>query len=410
MCAAALPWRRAERVGNPMTARSIFLAPPGAKVPLRALTGLRFFAALHVLTYHALFTFSHEGTEKLAAGPFRSFLVSDFDVNFFFVLSGFILAYADIDLETNRMRRSARRFWRARFARIYPLHVVGISLALPLFVLGSREHHASNAAITREGVREVAIALALLQAWMPSHLFDLNGPAWALSVEAFFYACFPLIVRAMGGLRGFHLLIVGTLAWLAAIGPALLLHPNAAGGFPHDDLSAYVLFHPLARLPDFVVGIATGLFLVDRLQRRKRIFKHPDGVAAASAIAVALVLTQFDRIIPIELVRNGLIDPIWILVLLALASRGDDARGLGSGVWWTLGRASFALYVIHKPVYFWLERATHLRQAPSAGYFVAYVVFSIGLSLGLWRFLEEPLRRWIVARGASEERAVVRLP
>ena len=146
-----------------MTVRSIFLAPPGAKVPLRALTGLRFFAALHVLTYHALFTFSRAATEKLAPGALRSFLASDFDVNFFFVLSGFILAYADIDRETNRMRRSALRFWRARFARIYPLHVVGISLALPLFVLGSREHHAANAAIAREGARRRAKARGRLR-------------------------------------------------------------------------------------------------------------------------------------------------------------------------------------------------------------------------------------------------------
>ena len=169
---------------------------------LRALTGLRFVAAFHVLVFHALFTFSRASLRMpiLAPGPLRSLVSSGYvGVNLFFVLSGFVLAYAYV--EDGKMTTSAGRFWRARFARIYPMHLIGVLLALPLFVLGSLANHVQGVAIAKEGAKELALSALLVQAWVPAHVLDLNGPSWSLSVEAFFYALFPLLVRLFGRLR-----------------------------------------------------------------------------------------------------------------------------------------------------------------------------------------------------------------
>ena len=45
--------------------------------------------------------------------------------------------------------------------------------------------------------KEVALSAGLVQAWVPEHALDLNGPAWSLSVEAFFYAALHFMVYAV---------------------------------------------------------------------------------------------------------------------------------------------------------------------------------------------------------------------
>ncbi len=162
---------------------------PTKSPELRALSGLRFVAAFHVLVFHTLFTFSRASV-LLPLGPLRSLLGSGYvGVNLFFVLSGFVLAYAYVSPDDGTMTTTAGRFWRARFARIYPLHLLGLLLALPLFALGSSANHATTSAIALEGAKELALCALLVQAWVPAHVFDLNGPAWSLSVEVFSTPC-----------------------------------------------------------------------------------------------------------------------------------------------------------------------------------------------------------------------------
>ena len=155
---------------------------------LRGLTGLRFVAALHVLLYHAVFTFSRASVH-LPVGPVRALVGSGYvSVGLFFVLSGFVLAYAYTRDGRGEMTATVGRFYRARLARIYPLHLLGLFAALPLFALGSLENHVDSATVVKEGARQLGICALLAQAWIPSHVFDLNGPAWSLSASSHFAA------------------------------------------------------------------------------------------------------------------------------------------------------------------------------------------------------------------------------
>src|SRR5262245_7472899 len=88
---------------------------------LDALTALRFFAAAAVVIHHSRGLFLPQ-----ALG---GWLLAKFGVSFFFVLSGFILVHVYPELPTGR---SVVRFWMARVARLWPLHLVSIGL---LFVL-----------------------------------------------------------------------------------------------------------------------------------------------------------------------------------------------------------------------------------------------------------------------------------
>ena len=76
-----------------------------------ALTSLRFFAALHVFVFH-MYAMQIANTSGWAR---QISSIGYVGVSFFFVLSGFILVYTYADRPI-----SAREFWRARFARIYP--------------------------------------------------------------------------------------------------------------------------------------------------------------------------------------------------------------------------------------------------------------------------------------------------
>jgi peptidoglycan/LPS O-acetylase OafA/YrhL len=141
---------------------------------LRRLTSLRWFAALAVFADHAV---------SSGHGSSRWFVLGDAGVSFFFVLSGVVLAWSA------RPGDTARRFWRRRFARIYPATLVsGVAAGLLIWagwVYGSLR---GFAAVTH---------LFLIQAWWPSGqnpVYAYNGVAWSLSCEAFFYLLFPLLL------------------------------------------------------------------------------------------------------------------------------------------------------------------------------------------------------------------------
>src|ERR1700728_4626085 len=121
---------------------------------LRALTGIRFFAAFSVVIFHSRiggYFFEH-GHYAMAYFFMSGYLA----VPLFFLLSGFILAYT----YKGQMERPGdfRRFWEARFARIWPVYAVSLLLSsVPSFPAPSPG---------------VALAtLCMVQAWNP---FDLG--------------------------------------------------------------------------------------------------------------------------------------------------------------------------------------------------------------------------------------------
>lgn len=68
-----------------------------------------------------------------------------------------------------------------------------------------------------------------------------------------------------------------------------------------------------------------------------------------------------------------------------------------------LGEASYALYILHSPLYFYLRMADHqsglgLAVSSVGTFFAGYVVVSIGVSIGVFLWMEEPARRWLRTR------------
>lgn len=128
---------------------------------LDALTGLRFFAALHVVLFHFARPVLDPAPEWL-----RSLVGSGYSaVGVFFVLSGFVLAWNYLDTD-GRMETGTRAFLAARVARVYPVYLLTFLLSAPPTVLASVVDNGWKVAVMKLAVAAVA-ALTLLQAWTP---------------------------------------------------------------------------------------------------------------------------------------------------------------------------------------------------------------------------------------------------
>lgn len=385
---------------------------------LPALTSLRFFAAMYVVVHHlinmALLHRDGADADRSATWYLAWGTQGHVGVTFFFVLSGFILAwcyhraFATVDTATRTARR--RRFWLARVARVWPLHAATFLAFVPLALLDTGISPAGALTTAWQGIANVA----LLHAWVPfggpDGLADtFNAPSWTLSVEACFYLLFPvlaslLVQRLRWGIAQLALLVAGSWLALGALGWAL-------AGAGHGDWIMRVL--PLSRIPDFVVGVALGLIVVQHLQRAvllerparparaSRAWTVLEALALAAACASPLVwaLAASDAL-PATLGTSWFHLPAIAAAILVVAlERGAISRrvlALRPLVW--LGEVSYALYLVHLFLVLAAFRSGLYGILGAWGASLLLVAASIALAGVVHERFEKPARARIVRR------------
>jgi peptidoglycan/LPS O-acetylase OafA/YrhL len=357
------------------------VASTPARPPARldALTGLRFWFAFFVVVHHSLQHWFGPGVYPVADFGYIG-------VDFFFVLSGFVLTWSW------RPEVPARRFWWNRVARIWPLHLTTLALAV-LFVADEIHH---------PGVLGTIANLLLVQAWVPDdHVyFGYNAVAWSLSCEVFFYLAFPWLVRALDRLTARQ-----RIRLVAAVVAALVVYPGvfsltlAPRDFSGWEWTTYVL--PLWRLGEFVVGIVAALALRDGWRPRVRGWQAlvGAGLLAGALLAVGLARGHLPNRPLVEV--TGMLVVAGVIVAIA----GDELRGrrrvLASRLSVELGAASYALYLCHALAYGWVVApwpgvGSGVLRA-SAGW-SAYVAATLAVALVLHHAVEVPCERWLRRR------------
>lgn len=379
------------------------------KPHLRALTGLRFLAALHVVLMHRALQYlgwAPTWTRNVAAAGYTG-------VSLFFVLSGFVLAYTYLE-PGERQSIERRRFWAARFARVYPVYLVSLLVALPAFAgLALLRGGADLGPETSPG--KIALTtLTLTQSWSWTTVWQWNSPGWSLSAEAFFYAAFPLIVPALlRYARGRLLRAAGVLWLLALLPPALYLLTHADGGTAasRDPTLMSIKFHPVLRIPEFVMGVVLGKLFLDRSAAPSS--SPAPRWAAETAAGAILLLLAASPALPFVLLHNGLLAPLFGLLIFGLAGgRGPLARMLSHPGLVLLGEASYALYLLHQPLWLWVTSLGHvnpLARQPT-GFFVGYIVITLVASIAVLQLVEKPSRKVLRKRlhpGVNEPPAAV---
>lgn len=364
---------------------------------LPALTGLRFLAALHVVAFHVT---PREGRP----GWLGAFLDNGpASVTLFFILSGFVLAQAYLG-EGAPGQVPRRAFWAARFARVYPVYLLGLVLEAPAFLQFVLRQEGGLTGDALQRVLGVGAAVfSLTQAWVPSAACAWNCPGWSLSVEAFFYLLFPWVAVPVarlgpGRLRWALLALVVASAlpggvWLLGNG---WLAGDAAARETWLRVSEY---SPLLKLPQFLLGVVLGRAFILR-----RAGGRPGGggvVASCVAAGGALALLWMPWQGSAWALRDLLLTPVFAWLLWTLASgRGPLAALLSRAAMVRLGEASYALYILHIPLAFYsraLERVSGLGlelRAPWVYCALAITSFVL-VSLAVFTWAEEPARRWL---------------
>lgn len=341
------------------------------------LTALRGIAALCVVLFHySVGSFPNLHPTDLTFFFGKSYLF----VDLFFALSGFILMHVyGRSFADGPSAAKLGPFLRARFARLYPLHLVvlGGFVLLELVKLavdrsGLDAFGGSHTLATLPG------SLLLLNAAGIYDTITWNGPSWSISAEWIVGLAFPLLVPVVARLRpaGLLLLYVATLVGFALLsaGPQLDLDLTSDWGVPRCFL-----------------GFIGGMILHRVWQNGAPGWMATD--IAALTVAAAIVLAMHLNM------RGVFVVPLFGLLILCLAQNTARAgRALGSRLMIFLGDISYAVYLAQMllldSVHLGWRLATG-HELKDAGFSAAQSVAVIAAMVAALLPLAVLLHRWV---------------
>jgi peptidoglycan/LPS O-acetylase OafA/YrhL len=355
------------------------MTPVPTPPDLRALTTLRFLAALWVVLYTA-WPYLDVGFVPVAVT--KGYL----GVETFFILSGFILSHVYLEAAGEKRFRYGGFLW-ARIARVYPLHLV------TLFGMVGLGLAAGVAGLSIDGSltdwRSLPANLTLTHAWGLAPGSAFNHPSWSISAEWAAYLGFPAFAFVAWRLRDRPVLAT-VLAAALALGLYAAFEPLAG----YSLTEATFRWGALRIVPCFALGCA--LYLVHR--RGGVPFAGPVALISGLAVLVSASLGLWDAFT--VLAAGGLI--------LGLGSL-DNARAgvLGSQAGVYLGEISYSIYMVCAPVLLLLTNvAARLTGVDDKRFhIIVWLVMVAAIpaaAMLTYHLVERPARK--VMRGWSDRR------
>ena len=386
-------------------ANNVYLA---SKPRYEILDGLRGVAALLVVLFHCFETYIPQlGTQVINHGYLA--------VDFFFVLSGFVIGYAYDDRWSSM---TTWGFFKRRLVRLHPMVVAGTVIGAALFFFGEYEGFPLISKCSGwmfalcfvMGIFMIPCGPGLdIRGWGETNSF--NGPNWSLTYEyignilyAFVFRRLPKVVLAvLCALCAFFTLDL-TLGW-----DVFGFFPEAKfdviGGWSLTGDQLYVGFSRL--LYPFLCGL-----LISRILPSHRTEANPSGSPLHVrggfwwASLLLIVLFSVPQICGHSCWQDGLYQAVAIIVcfplivLLGAGSRTTDA--FSTRVCKTLGELSYPLYITHYPVMY--MQMAWVGNHPSAPLWqhimlnVGVVVISVLLAWCVYKTYDLPVRKWLTEK------------
>lgn len=338
---------------------------------IRPLTGLRWIAALFVYLSHTV------GDNNLPPSLLK-FTENGYNgVTIFFVLSAFILT---VNYHGRLNLRNTHRYLTARAARILPIYYTVLVFVLLQTKLTGGEFPSWSWK-----------HLLLIQVWDTNIgvSMGLNGPAWSIGVEVFFYFIFPFLLMLFSKM----LKSLGTSGLLTVIGIGLtaLFYFKFRNGETHKMLYR----QPLTRIGDFVYGIGlAGIYLSVPRVRKIQILASVMAYISIASIVCMMYLTSPQTAISWDLQYAF---PAGLLILgLAVNRTSYLSRLLSSKVLVQLGEISFTFYLIHKVLPF--DNYLKNTSLYAVVYYLLNIAILCGISYSLYQLVEKPSRKFLNSR------------
>lgn len=371
------------------------------------LDGLRGVAALIVVAFHLFETYSR--------GPMYQILNHGYlAVDFFFVLSGFVIGYA-YDDRWDKM--SMWGFFKRRLIRLQPMVILGSIIGALVFYFGASQMFAQ---IIETPWWMVVISLVLACMMLPvppgmdirgwQEMNALNGASWSLTWEYLANILYATVIRRMSVPVLSVFVVISaylTLDIVFNIDTFALLEGRSAemhtliGGW---SLTPTQLYIGLSRLCfPFFCGL-----LMFRLGKR---ISLRGGFWWCSAVIVAILVIPCLGV-PDSRWADGIYNAVAVIVLFPLlvitgaGSKMTDRKTIAACKW--LGAISYPLYITHFPwVYMQMAWAEAHPDAPVGTHiFVAVSVLIIAISIAYasMKLYDEPIREWLKRRFLAEKR------
>ena len=338
---------------------------------LRALTSVRGVAAWMVVLYHIRLTI-----DGLPPFWLHIFAKGYLAVDFFFLLSGFVIWLSWGDRLRAEGWRGVPAFLHKRVARIWPLHLVvlggAVLLALALAVTGRHDP-------AEFPFHELPLHILLLQNWGFIDKLTWNDPAWSISCELAAYLLFPLLVRAVDW-RALP-------SWLVALAAASFLVILAAATAHLPTLGHDIAHYGVIRcLTEFAAGSALCALWLR--------WRAAPALPATLAFAFAgVMLAGWAAGLPEQLA----IPFAFAALLLGLAlTSGMRGNPLDWAPLHYLGEISYATYLSHFMLFVVFKLVfvsdAHVVHPALIALYLAMVLAS---SVALYHLVERPAQKWV---------------
>jgi len=369
------------------------------KTYLSSLTSLRGIAALLVILLHVnFFCFALAPWDS----PFDLFIQKGYLwVDFFFLLSGFIMMHVYSESFGESIRKNFKQFMRSRFARIYPLHLFSFLCMVAFFFWYRANFTLYPADYTNTfNVQTIWTNLLLLHSMGLNGNLSWNSASWSISVEWWMYVVFPFLLIPFRKLTDWKKIFIffGVISGYFFIIYYLYPLSAAASGAPSSSIKDTLDVTYNYGFVRCFFGFLFGMLLYELYRvgwGRKYLNKNITWLLTMAIVVIVMTFSMPD-FIPIIAFSA--------IILASVYTEGIGKKLLNLKPLVYLGDISYSLYLMHLPIMFFLLNYLRVKKFPEVQlenpswqtawlYTLVYLAIVIFVSTLTYYFIEVPMRQ-----------------